>query len=259
MNEEFYGKEQYYDLWYELYKESLKGMSIGTGASVSVSGEIHALEYMKNKIDKEPILFDVGANIGLYTKELRRVFPKGEIHSFEPAKLTFEELKMNIGEDKKIILNNVGISDNGCNGILYYDKEKSGLASLYNRQLDYFGIEMSHQEDVKLDTLDHYCEINNISSIDILKMDIEGNEYKALCGAENLLKEKRIKAIQIEFGGCNIDSRTYFRDFWNLLNEDFKVYRILGNGLREIPRYGERLECFVTTNYLFVLKHIVLT
>lgn len=138
--------------------------------------------------------------------------------------------------------------------VLYFDKEYSGLASLYNRQLDYFGIDFNMSEIVKIDTLDHYCEVNNIDIIDFLKMDIEGNELKALEGASNLLKEKRIINIQIEFGGCNIDSRTYFRDFWNLLHNDFTVYRILQNGLREIPRYGERLECFSTTNYLFRQK-----
>lgn len=146
------------------------------------------------------------------------------------------------------------MSDEIAETTLYYDKENSGLASLYNRQLDYRGIEFCMSEKIMIDTLDHYCEVNNIETIDFLKMDIEGNELKALNGAKKLLAEKRIKNIQIEFGGCNIDSRTYFRDFWNLLNENFKVYRILQDGLREIPRYGERLECFVTTNYLFIKK-----
>lgn len=85
-------------------------------------------------------------------------------------------------------------------------------------------------------------------------MDIEGNELKALQGAEKLLKEGRIRAIQIEFGGCNIDSRTYFRDFWNLLHENFEVYRILKNGLWKIEQYAEKMECFCNMNYLFVKK-----
>lgn len=31
MNKNLYGKEQYYELWYTLFKESLSGMSIGVG------------------------------------------------------------------------------------------------------------------------------------------------------------------------------------------------------------------------------------
>lgn len=85
-------------------------------------------------------------------------------------------------------------------------------------------------------------------------MDIEGHELYALKGASTLLSEKRISNIQIEFGGCNIDSRTYFKDFWNLLHNDFNVYRVLQDGLWEITKYSERLECFVTSNFLFVKK-----
>lgn len=31
MDEKLYGKERYYDMWYELFKESLRGMNIGIG------------------------------------------------------------------------------------------------------------------------------------------------------------------------------------------------------------------------------------
>ena len=87
-----------------------------------------------------------------------------------------------------------------------------------------------------------------------MKIDVEGNEFKALLGAKEMLNKKSVGAIQIEFGGTNIDSRTYFRDFWNLLHDDYKVYRILKNGLYEIEKYDEHLEIFTCTNYLFILK-----
>lgn len=254
MNEKLYGNEQYYEMWYELFKESLKGMNIGSGGNTETSGEKNVLKLLSGKgVTEYKNIFDVGANIGKYTKLLVEYFPTARIHSFEPSKKTFQVLKDNI-QGKNVILNNCGMSDEIAEVTLYYDKEKSSRASLYNRQLDYHGIEFNMNEKVMVDTLDHYCEVNNIETIDFLKMDIEGNELKALNGAKKLLEEKRIKNIQIEFGGCNIDSRTFFRDFWNLLNKDFKVYRILQSGLREIPRYGERLECFITTNYLFMEK-----
>ena len=83
---------------------------------------------------------------------------------------------------------------------------------------------------------------------------IEGNELNALHGAQRMLDEGKIDVIQMEFGGCNIDSRTYFRDFWNLLSAKYKVYRVLLDGVEEITEYRDILEIFFCTNYLFVRK-----
>lgn len=206
---------------------------------------------------KEYIFFDVGANKGEYTKTLVRVFPGGKIHCFEPSAETYRMLKENIGTNGNIILNNFAVSDQVQESRLYYDQEGSGLASLYNRQLDYYNIDFSKSEMVNVETLDYYCKKNQIRKIDFLKMDIEGNELKALKGAAGLLKEKRIDVIQMEFGGCNIDSRTYFRDFWNLLSGSYYAYRILKNGLWKITGYTERLECFCNTNYAFIRKDLL--
>jgi hypothetical protein len=59
--------------------------------------------------------------------------------------------------------------------------------------------------------------------------------------------------LTFEFGGCNIDSRTYFQDFWYLL-QDYGLryfYRITPMGLLVyLPQYDEIDEQFRTTNYL---------
>jgi hypothetical protein len=65
-----------------------------------------------------------------------------------------------------------------------------------------------------------------------------------------MIKNNRIKYIQFEFGGTNIDSKIYFRDFYYMLNNDYKIYRILRNGLRYINRYEEKLEIFSYSNFL---------
>ena len=47
-------------------------------------------------------------------------------------------------------------------------------------------------------TLDKFVKKNNIKSIDILKVDIEGSEYEFLKGTKNTLKKSKIKIILIE-------------------------------------------------------------
>ena len=91
--------------------------------------------------------------------------------------------------------------------------------------------------------------------IDFLSIDLEGHEYDVLIGSKNMLESKKIGIIQYEFGGCNIDSRTYFQDFWYLLNNNYYIYRLLKNGLKKIRQYEEEQERFLTSTFLSVLKN----
>ena len=97
---------------------------------------------------------------------------------------------------------------------------------------------------------DYWKTVLNSQQIDICKIDIEGHELDALVGFGEAIKH--ISVIQFEFGGCNIDTRTFFQDFWYFFQEKgFDLYRISPIGLIHIPRYRELDEFFfITTNYL---------
>jgi hypothetical protein len=56
----------------------------------------------------------------------------------------------------------------------------------------------------------------------MVKMDIEGHELTALKGFGAALDVARV--LQFEFGGCNIDSRTYFQDFWYFLKSTTLIF-----------------------------------
>lgn len=247
------GYVEFYDDWYGIFKLALKGMNYGEGNFYN-TGEQNVVKIIKEKMaDKAVVLFDVGANIGEYTNYLLQMFSDAEIHAFEPSEGTFGILNNNMN-DSRVILNKIGLSNETKEAILYSDEDGSGLASLYKRQLDYYGIELSRQEKVALDTLDNYCMKKGIFEIDFLKMDVEGHEINVLQGGSMMLKEKRIRSLSFEFGGCNIDSRTYFRDFWNLLHENYNMFKICKNGMHKIERYSEKLEIFDCCNYFAELK-----
>ena len=254
----FLGRKSLYWFYSRLYKLSLAGMNIGGGGGVESSGENNVLSYVKkhSQAGNPLVIFDVGANKGQYTNNLLKFFRNSDVkvHCFEPGHETFRVLSENLGSAKNITLNNFGLSDKPSESTLYYDKAGSGLASLYKRQLDYFNIDFEQSESVTLDTLDAYVDRKGITAIDLLKLDVEGNELNVLAGAEKALSDGIIRAIQIEFGGCNLDSRTFMRDFWNLLSKDFVVYRIMRDGLVEITKYDERLEIFTCTNFFFAKR-----
>ncbi len=112
------------------------------------------------------------------------------------------------------------------------------------------------QETIRLKTLDGFCDERNIDRIALLKLDVEGHELKVLEGAHRLIQSNAIDFIQFEFGGTNVDSKTFLHDFTDLLCPQYRLYRILKDGLISIEPYRERNEIFLYSNYLAIAKNL---
>jgi hypothetical protein len=85
-------------------------------------------------------------------------------------------------------------------------------------------------------------------------MDVEGHEMDVLIGASKALRGVQI--IQFEFGGGNIDTETFFQDFWYFFESNgFEISRMTPRGLKVISQYSENFETFKPTNYVAVRKH----
>ena len=143
-------------------------------------------------------------------------------------------MKKFLSKIKNIKKYNFGFGSENTSMFLNYDNQGSGLASVYERKLGHMNIDFSKKEKIEIKKIDDFCKEHDINNIDLLKMDVEGHELEVLKGAEKMLSNNSISAIQFEFGGANIDSRTYFQDFYNLLKDKYTIYRILQNGLYEI-------------------------
>ncbi len=251
--ENFFGKHigeiDYQYLYEKFHYISLKGKNMYPG-DILDNGEKRVLELVHKNCDSNAIIFDVGANIGKYSLELSKYFSLNQkIFSFEPSKSSYEELKSKTNLIDNIRCFNLGMSMVKEEKYLFFDHEKSGLSSLYQRDIQ---TKLEKKEKIKLTTIDIFCKENNISKIDFLKLDVEGHEIAVLKGCEKMIES--INFIQFEFGGCNISSRTFFKDFFDLLNPDFEINRILIDGLYPIKNYNEILECFLHQNYLAIKR-----
>ena len=161
------------------------------------------------------------------------------------------------GDCPSVRLNNVALGSRKGTATLYSDHPSSGLSSLTKRDLDHVGKKMNLTQTVNVQTLDDYCEEHNIKRIHLLKIDVEGHEHEVLEGASRMFALQQVDAVTFEFGGCNIDTRTYFRDFYKFFNQrDMQVFRITPRGyLRLIERYRENHEQFLTTNFMAVRRN----
>ena len=235
-------------------------MGIGAGGSVNSSGEKAIFEKLKLLAEPPFCILDVGANKGQFID--LAIQELGEtnfyIHAFEPGKYSYSKLSDNLQKASNVKLNNCALGKNTGEVELFYDKEGSEMASLTKRKLDHLKIQFENKEIVKLDTLENYCSAHEITKINLLKLDVEGHELDVLSGAKQLFRAGAIDLISFEFGGTNIDTRTYFRDFFYFLSEyEMSIFRITPSRyLVPISSYREIHEQFRTTNFLAVRKGI---
>jgi FkbM family methyltransferase len=193
---------------------------------------------------------DIGANIGNYSAELRRRNPQLEIHLFEPSSTNLLKLRQRFANDARLTVVPHAVADAPREATLFADEAGSGMGSLAQRDLRHRGLDFSARETVSVIRFEDYWRGTLASRpLDIVKLDIEGFELSALQGFGAALAATEV--VQFEFGGCNIDTRSHFRDFWLLFQEGgFTLYRISPFGLVRLRRYRESDEFFSTTNYL---------
>jgi FkbM family methyltransferase len=231
----------------EFYAALLQGKGYG---SHTVKKEVQILK----KLIKNPnLIIDIGANVGNYSSEILNLYPTTEIHLFEPSKKNFEILNSKFTSNH-VFINNNALSNKKGTGQLFTDKEGSGMASLGKRRLDHFDIDYKESEQVNILTFEEYWRNTlNQRKIDVVKIDVEGFELDVLIGFGLALND--VKIVQFEFGGCNLDTKTTFQDFWYFFKENgFCVNRITPFGLQSLEKYYEIDEYYLTTNYICIKK-----
>jgi hypothetical protein len=108
---------------------------------------------------------------------------------------------------------------------------------------------------VTVTTLDDFVMHESIDKIDFMKIDTEGHECNVLKGALASIRQGRITIIQFEFGRPHLASRTYFQDIYELLKDQYDLYRLLPKSLLPVRSYHYLFnEIFAFQNYVAVLK-----
>ena len=219
----------------------------------STNGEEYFLRSELRKYSPRGVVFDVGANVGEWTKYCLSVVPNLNMHTFEPSKITFKKLKSNTWPTC-VYLNNCGLGERKEQLNLNIAGDGSGMNSIHKRH-GVKGVVMETTEVIDIRTLDSYCEEKRIDRINLLKVDVEGHELAVFKGAQKMLSEKRIDCIQFEYGGCNLDARVYLLDIWeHLARFGFDFYKIYPTELKLIKDYDQSKETFRYSNYLAVFR-----
>lgn len=227
------------------------------------NGNINGENYVINKVLKEkltrlnPILFDVGANIGNFSMSLLDIFPNSKLYSFEPHPKNFKKLAGLIEDKANCYELALGNENTEAEIFDYENSDGSEHASLLENVIKDIHHSATIKYKIGVKTLDTFLEENNLSTIDFLKIDTEGFEYDVLTGAENSLRSNKIKIILFEFNSMNIVRGVFFRNFEKLL-ENYNLYRVLPSSLLPIGKEDEAIfkEIFAYQNILAINRTV---
>jgi natural product biosynthesis luciferase-like monooxygenase protein/FkbM family methyltransferase len=235
--------------------------------------------YLKHGIAIEAgdVVFDVGANIGLFTLFARQQWPAAQIYSFEPLPPNFELLQANVSRHNvNARLFNYGLSDSATIANFTFYPEAAGLSGrtansagdkedtkaivtdwihnaareneqdlLPQSQLDELLNEYLRAEtfNCPVKTLSDVIREHDVERIDLLKIDVEGSEFDVLSGLQEP-DWRRIKQIAIE-----VHSRSILNRITSLL--EAHGFRFVVDDSMVVHENGNGRDVYVAMLYAF--------
>lgn len=158
---------------------------------------IWALNYFKTKQPK--MIFDVGTNFGYLIYLALSEIKNPTIYGFEPDPYNYAWLKNNLELMKApstVKIEALAVSDR-AGSVRFTPSNPNSHENLWAGMS--FKKEVSEQEiEVPSVSLDQFCAEKNISSVDLVKMDIEGAEGFAVDGMREGIKKKLYKNVLLE-------------------------------------------------------------
>lgn len=155
------------------------------------NGGFEALELdaLLPQVPVDALVWDVGANIGIYSVLLAAAAPDGHVVAFEPVPDSHRRLLANLAKNDVV---NVTV-----NQIALSSKEGTAVMSVHEDAHGCDQISVTDEEDgaariaIETTTGDLYVERAGLGDPDVIKVDIEGHEPEFLAGAWGLVARRK--------------------------------------------------------------------
>lgn len=213
------------------------------------NGELRVLKSLK--LFSPKVILDVGANKGEWSLLVSNLYPSSKIHSFEIVPSTFSKLVDQTALNANIIPNNLGLSDKTGKITINCSNDDSTVSTACKIEgMKFHNDFYDSQIECDVSTGSKYLTANNIADVDLLKIDVEGMDYKVLKGFGDRLSS--VKLIQFEYGIFNISSHDLLIDFFILLESyGFIVGKVYPESVYFFDYHFEK-EDFGGNNYIAV-------
>jgi len=159
-----------------------------------VSGDLEkmSLQLWIKLCKNAEIIFDIGANTGLYSLIAKTVNPAAKVFSFEPVNRVYEKLIQNceLNNFQDIVCKQIAVSNYDGEATIYDPLTEHIYSVTVNKDLNPPQTE-SYEVKVPTIKLSTFISSENIRKLDLMKIDVETHEPEVLEGMEKYLNDHR--------------------------------------------------------------------
>ena len=180
------------------------------------------------------MILDVGAYKGEWTKMCLKIFPDAKYYLFEPQKKI--ELFLKKPFPNNIIYENILLGKKDDVGVSFYENKTSSSVLRFG----------NHTNPIpkKTTSLDTFVFKQKISTIDILKIDVQGYELEVLKGALLSLKNTHFLIVEVSFLEI-YENAPLANEIIQFLNtQNFQIFDIVDFKLRPLDRILFQVDMF---------------
>jgi FkbM family methyltransferase len=176
------------------------------------------------------VLFDVGANVGLYTLlGSRCVGAAGHVYSFEPSSRERTTLDANLGLNgcRNVTTSAAAVGARTGSARLRIAAGQHRGQNTLSPAFAYPGVGLEREEEVEMVSLDQFTQIPGVRQPSVIKIDAEGNDLDVLRGARSVLRDA-MPVVMVEVNDTLLQasgaSRADVEAF--LLDVGYELFRI---------------------------------
>jgi FkbM family methyltransferase len=139
-------------------------------------------------------VLDIGANIGAHALRFAKIVgDSGRVYAFEPTDYAYQKLLQNVALNrfKAIVPIQLVLSDRNL------ENQRIAFKSSWPTN----GKTVKRESIVNFLQLDDWCDRHQIDRVDLIKLDVDGNEFSVLSGGLNTIKRDTPIMLMEVWGG----------------------------------------------------------
>lgn len=143
----------------------------------------------KTLSEQSQVIFDVGANTGLYSLISAKANTAASVYAFEPVKVIFDRLNVNLHlNELNVNAHQLALADENGEGKIFVADTVSNTFDQASLSVSKFKSGHAHSITIKKQRLSSFIEEHGITKIDLMKIDVETYEPQVLSGMGRYLR-----------------------------------------------------------------------